>query len=143
MSYKGATNSHRQYKSSFSERVIVYLALFVVSAGILYILFSPKDESYINKYKIQIETLESKVDSLHSINDVLVYEIDSINQHILKLDKEINLQDNKIITLKKQTNEKIISVDFFNNDELERFFTERYNRQYLDTVKNPNSKTRN
>lgn len=143
MSYKGATNNHRQYKSSFSERVIVYLALFVVSAGILYILFSPKDESYINKYKIQIETLESKVDSLHSINDVLVYEIDSINQHILKLDKEINLQDNKIITLKKQTNEKIISVDFFNNDELERFFTERYNRQYLDTVKNPNSKTRN
>ena len=127
---------------AFGER---FLYLAIVFFGVYYLvsMYSSNEEKYTTEYNDKIEALKSKMDSLHTINDILVYEIDSINQHIVKLDKEINLQDSKIITLKKQTNEKIISVDFFNNDELERFFAERYNRQYLDTIKNSNSKTRN
>ena len=127
---------------AFGER---FLYLAIVFFGVYYLvsMYSSNEEKYTTEYNDKIEALKSKMDSLHTINDILVYEIDSINQHIVKLDKEINLQDSKIITLKNQTNEKIISVDFFNNDELERFFAERYNRQYLDTIKNSNSKTRN
>ena len=126
-----------------SKERFLYLAIVFFGVYYLVSMYSSNEEKYTTEYNDKIEALKSKMDSLHTINDILVYEIDSINQHIVKLDKEINLQDSKIITLKKQTNEKIISVDFFNNDELERFFAERYNRQYLDTIKNSNSKTRN
>ena len=126
-----------------SKERFLYFAIVFFGVYYLVSMYSSNEEKYTTEYNDKIEALKSKMDSLHTINDILVYEIDSINQHIVKLDKEINLQDSKIITLKKQTNEKIISVDFFNNDELERFFAERYNRQYLDTIKNSNSKTRN
>tara|TARA_B110000902_G_scaffold209902_1_gene239853 strand:+ start:438 stop:779 length:342 start_codon:yes stop_codon:yes gene_type:complete len=112
---------------SSKERFLYFAIVFF---GIYYLvnMYSSNEEKYIIEYTGKIEALKSKMDSLHNVNNILVYEIDSINQHIVKLDKEINLQDSKIITLKNQTNEKIISVDFFNNDELERFFAERYNR---------------
>ena len=111
-----------------SKERFLYLAIVFFGVYYLVSMYSSNEEKYTTEYNDKIEALKSKMDSLHTINDILVYEIDSINQHIVKLDKEINLQDSKIITLKKQTNEKIISVDFFNNDELERFFAERYNR---------------
>jgi hypothetical protein len=131
-----------QPRESKVEKAIIYIALTIVTIGLIYLLLAPRDESYISEYESKIKLLELKVDSLHNLNDGLVYKIDTLNQKIVRLDKAIFLQDNRIITLKKQTNEKINSVDFFNDDELERFFTERY-RQHSDTIENPNSKTRN
>ncbi len=121
-----------------------FLYIAVVFFGVYYLInmYSSNEKEYINEYNSKIKALEQKVDSLHYVNDGLVYKIDTLNQEIIKLDSAIYLQNNKIITLKNQTNEKINAVDSFNDDELTRFFTERY-RQYLDSIKKTNSKTHN
>tara|TARA_R110002096_G_scaffold392924_1_gene587909 strand:+ start:209 stop:592 length:384 start_codon:yes stop_codon:yes gene_type:complete len=125
-----------------SKERFLYLAIAFFGVYYLINMYSSNEESYVFEYNSKIEALESKIDSLHNINDGLEYKIDTLNQKIFKLDKAIYLQNNKIITLKKQTNEKINAVDSLNDDELTRFFTERY-RRYLDSIKKTNSKTRN
>tara|TARA_R110000764_G_C10791576_1_gene357656 strand:+ start:91 stop:417 length:327 start_codon:yes stop_codon:yes gene_type:complete len=105
-------------------------------------VLSPDEEKYVVDYSSKIEALEQKVDSLHHINDELIFKIDTLNTQILKLDQKIGLKDNKIRTLKWKVNEKVNAVDSFNDDELTRFFTERYG-QYLDSIKKTNSKVSN
>ena len=83
----------------------------------------------------------SNQDESTNINDGLEYKIDTLNQQVVKLDKEIDKQDKKIVTLKYKVNEKINSVDNFNDDELERFFTERY--RYIDSIKKTDSSSSN
>ena len=119
------------------ERFISYGLIFLLSGALIYFVFLG-DERYVEDYNIKIDALEAKVDSLHHINDDLVFKIDTLNQEIVKLDLEIGQQDKKIVTLKYKVNEKVNSVDNFNDDELTRFFTERY-RQYIDSIKKADS----
>jgi len=122
------------------ERLITYGIIFILLSTLIYFVFLG-DEEYVKEYGFKIEALEAKVDSLHSINDNLVFKIDTLNQKIVILDQEIDQQDNKIVTLKYKVNEKVNNVDFFNDSELERFFTERYKES--DSIKNTNSKISN
>jgi cell division protein FtsL len=125
----------------YRERVIYILKILVLICIIVWLLYTDR-ERYVEEYNAKIEALEQKVDSLHHINDGLTFKIDTLNGQIIKLDQQIDLKDNRIRTLKWKVNEKVNAVDSFNDDELERFFTERY-RQYLDTVEKTNSKTSN
>jgi len=122
------------------ERIIAYSIIVILSLTLIYFLFLG-NEKYVEDYNLKIEALEAKVDSLHNINDGLEYKIDTLNQQIVTLDKEIDKQDKRIVTLKYKVNEKINSVDNFNDDELERFFTERY--RYVDSIKKANSSSGN
>ena len=121
-----------------------FLYIAIVFFGVYYLInmYSSNEDKYINEYNSKIEALESKINSLHNINEELTLEIDTLNGQITKLDQEISKQDSKIVTLKRQTNEKVNNVDSFGDDELEQFFTERY-RQYLDSIKKTNSQTSN
>jgi cell division protein FtsB len=122
----------------YIQKVLINIILFSLAVSILYILFGPEDKSYINEYNLKMESLETKIDSLHNVNNDLVVEIKTLNTQIVVLDQEISKQDSKIVTLKKQTNEKVNNVDLYRYDELERFFTERY-RQYIDQTKKTDS----
>lgn len=122
----------------YIQKVLINIILFSLAVSILYILFGPEDKSYINEYNLKMESLETKIDSLHNVNNDLVVEIETLNTQIVVLDQEISKQDSKIVTLKKQTNEKVNNVDLYRYDELERFFTERY-RQYIDQTKKTDS----
>ncbi len=122
------------------ERLITYSIIFILLSTLIYFVFLG-DEKYVEDYNIKIDALEAKVDSLHHINDDLVFKIDTLNQEIVKLDLEIGQQDKKIVTLKYKVNEKVNSVDNFNDDELTRFFTERYKQ--IDSIKKTDSETRN
>ena len=126
---------------SFKERLL-YLAIAFFGVYYLINMYSSNEKEYINEYNNKIEALEQKVDSLHHVNGELTFKIDTLNTQIVKLDQKIDLKDNKIQTLKWKVNEKVNAVDSFNDDELTRFFTERY-RQYFDSIKKTNSKTRN
>ena len=121
-----------------------FLYIAIVFFGVYYLInmYSSNEDKYINEYNSKIEALESKINSLHNINEELTLEIDTLNNQITKLDQEISKQDTKIVTLKRKTNEKVNNVDSFGDDELEQFFTERY-RQYLDSIKKTNSQTSN
>jgi len=122
------------------ERLITYSIIFILLSTLIYFVFLG-DEKYVEDYNIKIDALEAKVDSLHHINDDLVFKIDTLNQEIVKLDLEIGQQDKKIVTLKYKVNEKVNSVDNFNDDELLKFFTDRYKK--IDSTESTNSEARN
>ena len=125
-----------------SKERFLYIAIVFFGAYYLINMYSSNEDEYINEYNSKIEALESKINSLHNINEELTLEIDTLNNQITKLDQEISKQDTKIVTLKRKTNEKVNNVDLYRYDELERFFTERY-RQYFDSIKKTNSQTSN
>jgi len=120
----------------------LYIALILVIGSYIVYLLTLNPNGYTKEYNTKIKELEKKVDSLHNINDELTFQIDTLNIQISNLDQKINTQNKNIIILKKQTNEKINSVNFFNDDELKLFFTNRY-RQYNDTIKKTYSKISN
>ena len=120
----------------------LYFALVFFGVYYLVSMYSPNDEEYITEYNNKIEVLNDKINSLHSINEDLTSEIDVLTTQITLLDQEISKQDNKIVILKKQTNEKVNNVDSYRDDELEQFFTERY-RQYLDSITKTDSPSSN
>ena len=123
----------------YRERVIYIIKILALICIIVWLLYSDR-ERYVEEYNAKIEALEQKVDSLHHINDELTFKIDTLNGQISKLDQQIDLKDNRIRTLKWKVNEKVNAVDSFDDDELERFFTERY-RQYIDSTEKTDSKT--
>jgi cell division protein FtsL len=125
----------------YKERVIYILKIIVLICVIVWLLYSDR-ERYVEEYNAKIEALESKVDSLHNINDDLTFKIDTLNGQIQNLDQEIYLKNNRINNLKYEISTKVDAVDDFNDDELERFFTERY-RELLDSIAKTNSETSN
>jgi peptidoglycan hydrolase CwlO-like protein len=125
-----------------SKERFLYIAIVFLGAYYLINMYSSNEDEYINKYNAKIEALEQKVDSLHHINDELTFKIDTLNVQINKLDQELDLKDNRINNLRYEISTKVDAVDSFNDDELERFFTERY-RQYLDSIKKTNSTSSN
>ena len=126
---------------AIKERVIYILKILVLICIIVWLLFTDR-ERYVEEYNAKIDALEQKVDSLHGINDELTFKIDTLNTQIKGLDKEISLKNNRINNLKYEISTKVDAVDSFNDDELERFFTERY-RELLDSIAKTNSKTSN
>jgi peptidoglycan hydrolase CwlO-like protein len=121
-----------------SKERFLYIALVFFGAYYLVNMYTSKEEEYINEYNDKIKALEQKVDSLHSENDELTFKIDTLNIQIGKLDQELDLKDNKINNLRYEISTKVDAVDNFNDDELEKFFTERYKeiltRQHQDTI---------
>lgn len=119
-----------------------YQLFVIIGACILVFRFLNDKEDYVSEYNNKITALEQKVDSLHHINDELSFKIDTLNVQIGKLDQQLDLKDNKINNLRYEISTKVDAVDSFNDDELERFFTERY-RQYIDSIEKTNSETSN
>ena len=126
---------------AIKERVIYILKILVLICIIVWLLFTDR-ERYVEEYNAKIDALEQKVDSLHGINDELTFKIDTLNTQLNSLDKEIDIKNKRISNLRYEINTKINSVDDFNDDELERFFTERYS-SILDSIKKANSKISN
>ena len=101
----------------YRERVIYILKIIILICIIVWLLYSDR-ERYVEEYNAKIEALESKVDSLHNINDNLTFKIDTLNGQILNLDKQINLKNNRINNLKYEISTKVDAVYNFNDDEL-------------------------
>ena len=80
----------------------------------------------VKSYKDKIEIIQTQIDSAKSINEGIDIKIDSVKGKVVNLTNDINHIDNNITIIKKQTNEKINSVDTLTANELELFFTNRY-----------------
>lgn len=113
--------------------------LFII-LGACFIAFNffQEKEDYVEDYNLKIQALEAKVDSLHAENSELVKESKVLEDQLLSYDKRIKNLNLKINVIKKETQQKLDSVDFFGDDELERFFAERYThilqRHYTDSI---------
>jgi translation elongation factor P/translation initiation factor 5A len=80
----------------------------------------------VKSYKEKIENIQVEVDSAQLINKEMDEKVLVIKESVNSITKEIYEIDNNIETVKEQTNEKVVSVGFIGNVELERLFAERY-----------------
>ena len=104
---------------------------FLLLGGLLYYFFFGGDDIDVDirAYELKIELLEKKIDSIQSQNSALRLEADSLYGRIDTYDSEINKLKVRINVVKKQTQAQLDAVKNFGNDELERCFSERYQRQ--------------
>lgn len=113
----------------------IYIIIITVLLGIMgYILFIQTTPDYVKEYEDKIEVLDKKVDSILGLNGSLIENIKNLNNQIDSLDIKIISKTGEILRLKKKTNEKVTAVDNFNDDELIKFFTERYKGFDKDTI---------
>jgi uncharacterized coiled-coil DUF342 family protein len=105
--------------------IIVLMAIYIIinTNGI---------KTDVKGYKDKIESIQDKIDSTKAINIKIDHKIDSVQEKVVVINKEIRHIDKSIITVKHKTNEKINSINKLSNPELEYFFTNRYN----STLKN-------
>ena len=103
-----------------------YPLFIIIGACILVYHFFGEREDYVKEYNDKIALLEAKVDSLHSENAELVNESKLLEEQIAGYDETIRNLNIQINVIKDETKQKVDAVDSFNDDELERFFTERY-----------------
>lgn len=107
--------------------------LFAILGGVVAwaIWGQQKIEVDVESYQLKIELLEQRIDSISTYNSKLQIEADSLTDQLGEYDKKIEKLNTRIYVIKKETEAKLDAVDSFGDDELERFFAERY-RQYKD-----------
>ena len=102
------------------------ILICLTALAIFYILKQKQEGVDLSPYLNKIEALERKVDSLHSENLSLQKEADSLEFKMNEYDTRIRNLNYTINVIKKETKAQLDAIDEFGNDELERFFAERY-----------------
>ena len=111
-----------------------YLLFAILGGFVAWMVWGqPKIDVDIESYELKIQLLEQRIDSIKTQNTELKVEADSLNIRISEYDIKINQLNSRIYVIKKQTEQKLDAVDNFGDDELERFFADRY-RQYKDSI---------
>lgn len=111
----------------WTRKLQTYLFWGILGIGVGYVIFEKGDiDVDIESYQTEINFLQQKIDSINVYNSELKLEADSLSSKIVEYDSRINKLNRTIIVIKNETQQKIDSVDFFGDDELERFFAERY-----------------
>ena len=105
------------------------ILLIIVIALVVWNLFNTNGiKTDVNAYKEKIESLQTEIDSTQEVNKKIDTKIDSVKNNVVNINKDIDHIDNNITIIKKQTDEKVNSVDNFTANELEQFFTNRYDK---------------
>ena len=120
-----------------------YLLFAILGGFVAYVVFGKPDLAVdIESYRLQITLLEQKIDSIKTQNTLLIKEADSLEDKLLEYDRRITSLNRQIYAIKQETQRKIDSVDFFGDDELEKFFVERYT-ELNDSINQTSSETSN
>jgi len=109
-----------------------YLLFAILGGFVAWMIWGqPKINVDIESYELKIQLLEQKIDSINTQNVELKLEADSLYSKITDYDKQIQKLNSRIYVIKKQTKQKVDAVDSMFDDELQKFFTDRY-RQLID-----------
>lgn len=101
------------------------ILLCLTTLAIFFIL-KKKPELDIKKYEDQINALQSEINQLEGVNDSLVVEAAVLNEKVAEYDNQIKKLNTKINVIQEETKKKLDSVDRYNRDQLQKFFTDRY-----------------
>jgi peptidoglycan hydrolase CwlO-like protein len=122
--------------------IILIGIIAVLAAYILFFVQAPLKVD-VKGYEVKIDSLQHTVDSIYVENGKLDNQIAGYESEILFQDDKIQSLKDKIVLIKQETHEKVKSVDSFTDDELERFFTERYQGLISDSTAKADSTSRN
>lgn len=110
-------------KSNILLGIIILLAAWNIFQG-------GKIRTDVKEYNKRIELIQQEIDSVNILNKELTEQIVNLDKEIDNIDGDINNVTKNITIIKKQTDEKIDSVNNFSFSDLEKFFAERYKNKY-------------
>lgn len=106
----------------------ILLVIVAILAG--YSIFQgSKIRTDVAGYNAKIDSIQNEIDSVQMVNQKLTEQILVVDKQIDNIDGDITTVTKNITIIKKQTDEKIDSVNNYNFSDLEKFFTDRYGNQ--------------
>lgn len=103
------------------------LLIIVVVCLVIYVIFSNfTKQGDIDTQKAQIDILNRDISKLREYQAAQDNRIASFTDHILQLDGEIMKSKDRINKLKEDYAKKIQAANYYNANELDSFFTNRY-----------------
>ena len=106
----------------------ILLVIIAIMAG--YSIFQgSKIRTDVAGYNAKIDSIQNEIDSVQMANQKLTEQILVVDKQIDNIDGDITTVTKNITIIKKQTDEKIDSVNNYNFSDLEKFFTDRYGNQ--------------
>jgi peptidoglycan hydrolase CwlO-like protein len=106
----------------------ILLVIVAILAG--YSIFQgSKIRTDVAGYNAKIDSIQNEIDSVQMLNEKLTEQILVVDKQIDNIDGDITTVNKNITIIKKQTDEKIDSVNNYNFSDLEKFFTDRYSNQ--------------
>ena len=106
------------------NRINVIL-LCLTTLAVFYILQKGPEIDIVH-YETQINILQQQIQQLEGVNDSLVVESKELEIKLATYDVKLKNLNNEVNVIKRETKAKLDSIDKFGDDELERFFSERY-----------------
>jgi predicted nucleic acid-binding Zn-ribbon protein len=118
----------------------IYILLLIVVGLMVFNLYTMNQvKTDIDSYNEKIDIIGKEIDSVQELNKELDDRISSLHSEIELIDGDISRVQNNITTIRKNTDDKINSVDAFTFSELQKFFANRYD----SIVERTGSKTGN
>jgi peptidoglycan hydrolase CwlO-like protein len=113
------------------------IILLVIIAGLIgWNLFMTNTiKTDVKGYEKKIDLIQTKVDSAKIINEHIDDKVGEVKENVTNITNDIRHIDKNITVIKKQTNEKVNSIDTIPDSELELFFTNKYEQPIPKTSK--------
>ena len=113
------------------------IILLVIIAGLIgWNLFMTNTiKTDVKGYEKKIDLIQTKVDSAKVINEHIDDKVGEVKENVTNITNDIRHIDKYITVIKKQTNEKVNSIDTIPDSELELFFTNKYEQPIPKTGK--------
>ena len=103
------------------------ILLVIIAALVGWNIFTTNTiKTDVKGYEKKIENIQTKIDSSQVVNKKIDTKISEVKENVTTITNEIHHIDKNITVIKKQTNEKVNSVDNIPDSELELFFTNKY-----------------
>ena len=103
------------------------ILLVIIAALVGWNIFTTNSiKTDVKGYEKKIENIGVKIDSSNVVNKNINDKVSEVKENVEIITNDIRHIDKNIIVIKKQTNEKVNSVDDIPDSELELFFTNKY-----------------
>ena len=104
----------------------VNVILICITALAVFYILQQRPKIDIEKYETEINILQQKITFLEGVNDSLQSESKELELKLATYDEKIKNLNREVNVIKRETKAKLDSIDKFGDDELERFFSDRY-----------------
>ncbi len=112
------------------------ILLVIIGALVGWNIFTTNSiKTDVKGYEKKIENIGVKIDSSNVVNKHINDKVGEVKENVEIITNDIRHIDKNIIVIKKQTNEKVNSVDNIPDSELELFFTNKYEQPISNTGK--------
>jgi seryl-tRNA synthetase len=112
------------------------ILLIIIGALIGWNIFTTNSiKTDVKGYEKKIENIGVKIDSSNVVNKNINDKVGEAKENVEIITNDIRHIDKNIIVIKKQTNEKVNSVDNIPDSELELFFTNKYEQPISNSGK--------